>query len=526
MLGWKIRSLSLTLLLASVVGLATAQPSSVLDVDVDGHTGIFGRATHTGKFVGSTCTTSDECYSKNCALVKGSTTLKKCQRQPFGGPCFKDANCLTRNCLSSKGVCDNPSNLNGTCSGDPYCANGLLCDTGSGIGKCKAKTGSKCKWAGDCVSGDDCTNGVCKTPLLSPNQPCNEGSECISGGCSFGPCTMDNGDYVNCVDLNNYATEGLCDRYPLGHTCVHPGDCSIGQCKGTCSNSTIGDPCSERYQCTNGQTCANNKCTVLAPGSQYPGDPCSKNTDCKSGECNDYQCSALSLGQSGCRGYGDCAKGICKDEKCQLGADGDKCGANLQCQNLCNLDGICYTLKNGTILATGQPCQKNSQCITNKCLYHYGVVRPSPTDDCPFDPYYPDEPCVDNVRDTVCRPGGLGGKCYDGNDCAQGSCINGACQGRPTGSECQTATDCTSLSCVSGQCSVAAAYSPCSSGSQCYSGKCGTTDCNPDYVTACPSKFCLPVPEGQTCRQDGDCSQPYYFCDNYPGGPNICTLKG
>ncbi|KAK0543976.1 hypothetical protein OC846_006222 [Tilletia horrida] len=433
MLGWKIRSLSLTLLLATAVGLATAQPSSVLDVDVDGHTGIFGRATHTGKFVGSTCTTSDECYSKNCALVKGSTTLKKCQRQPFGGPCFKDANCLTRNCLSSKGVCDNPSNLNGTCSGDPYCANGLLCDTGSGIGKCKAKTGSKCKWAGDCVSGDDCTNGVCKTPLLSPNQPCNKGSECISGGCSFGPCTLDNGDYVNCT---------------------------------------------------------------------------------------------LSLGQSGCRGYGDCAKGICKDEKCQLGADGDKCGANLQCQNLCNLDGVCYTLKNGTILATGQPCLKNSQCITNKCLYHYGVVRPSPTDDCPFDPYYPDEPCVDEVRDTVCKPGGLSGKCYDENDCAQGSCIDGVCQGRPTGSDCQTATDCTSLSCDSGKCSVAAAYSPCSSGSQCYSGKCETTDCNPDYVTACPSKFCLPVPEGQTCRQDGDCSQPYYFCDNYPGGPNICTLKG
>ncbi|KAK0548045.1 hypothetical protein OC845_003802, partial [Tilletia horrida] len=76
MLGWNIRSLSLALLLAIAVGLVASQPSSVHEVDVDGHTGIFGRATHTGKFVGSTCTTSAECYSKNCALVKGSTTVK------------------------------------------------------------------------------------------------------------------------------------------------------------------------------------------------------------------------------------------------------------------------------------------------------------------------------------------------------------------------------------------------------------------------------------------------------------------
>ncbi|KAK0562888.1 hypothetical protein OC861_005104, partial [Tilletia horrida] len=142
MLGWNIRSLSLALLLAIAVGLVASQPSSVHEVDVDGHTGIFGRATHTGKFVGSTCTTSAECYSKNCALVKGSTTVKKCQRQPFAGPCFENANCQSRNCLLSKGICNNPSNLNGTCDGNNDCANFWICDTGSGIGKCRANTGA------------------------------------------------------------------------------------------------------------------------------------------------------------------------------------------------------------------------------------------------------------------------------------------------------------------------------------------------------------------------------------------------
>ncbi|KAK0554898.1 hypothetical protein OC845_000539 [Tilletia horrida] len=147
MLGWKIRNLSITLLLASIVGLAAAQPSSVHDIDVDGSAGIFGRATHTGKFVGSTCKTNAECYSQYCAAVGGSTT-KKCQRQPAGGPCFKDANCASRNCRASANICITPSKTNGTCSADKDCVSGLSCDSG----KCKAKVGSKCTKTGDCMA--------------------------------------------------------------------------------------------------------------------------------------------------------------------------------------------------------------------------------------------------------------------------------------------------------------------------------------------------------------------------------------
>ncbi|KAK0547942.1 hypothetical protein OC846_004664 [Tilletia horrida] len=355
MLGWKIRNLSITLLLASIVGLAAAQPSSVHDIDVDGSAGIFGRATHTGKFVGSTCKTNAECYSQNCAAVSGSTT-KKCQRQPAGGPCFKDANCASRNCRASANICITPSKTNGTCSADKDCVSGLSCESGT----CKSKVGSKCTKTGDCVSGSTCSSGVCGTPLLGANSVCNNGTQCLSGSCTIpSSCTNADGSYAYCDPLDFYGNQNICDRSQLGGKCVNPGDCYSGQCKNSiCSNAAAGDGCIDPYQCgnltcaypaCNQGSCGGGTCTFFGPGSQYPGDSCSNDAQCKSGKCvSDFPgstCAGFANGATGCRTYSDCASGLCKSGTCTPGADGDRCIGSAQCQNVCSADGVCYTPK-------------------------------------------------------------------------------------------------------------------------------------------------------------------------------------
>ncbi|KAK0558161.1 hypothetical protein OC861_006970, partial [Tilletia horrida] len=230
-----MRNFSLSLLLAGIIGLAAAQPSSVHELGLDS---IFDRATSTGKYVGATCQTSAECYSKNCALVSSSTTVKQCQRQPAGGPCFENGNCLSRNCRASAGICITPSKTNGTCSSSKGCVSGLSCESG----KCKAKAGSSCTNTGDCVYGSSCRNGVCGL-ALGPNRACNDASDCISNSCSIdNDCATDDGEPTPCEAISEYASNGVCGRYNVGHTCVYPGDCFSGIChSGVCAaNSTVG----------------------------------------------------------------------------------------------------------------------------------------------------------------------------------------------------------------------------------------------------------------------------------------------
>ncbi|KAK0554904.1 hypothetical protein OC845_000545 [Tilletia horrida] len=510
MLGWKIRNLSVTLLLASIVGLAAAQPSSVHELGLDS---IFGRATHTGKSIGSTCKTNAECYSQNCAAVSGSTT-KKCQRQPAGGPCFENGNCLSQNCRTSAGICITPSKTNGTCSSGKDCVSGLSCQNG----KCKAKAGSKCTKTGDCVSGSSCSNGVCGTPLLGTNSVCSNGAQCLSGSCTVpSSCTNSDGSYAYCDPLDSYGTKSICDRSQLGGKCVNPGDCYTGQCKnGACSNSTVGDPCVEPYQCGNGQTCSGGKCAFFAPGSQYPGDNCSNDAQCKSGKCvSGYPlptCAGFANGATGCRTYSDCASGLCKSGTCTPGADGDRCIENAQCQNVCGTDGVCYTPKSPQ--SAGLPCKVGNQCLSNSCSPGGAFTRPNINGT-----------GTTREADNACVASIIGGKCAVASDCRQGVCKSGTCQGLPQGSTCSKSADCASNSCVGNKCSLGSAYSPCTSGSQCCSGQCGQGDCNPDFVTTCPSKYCLAIPQGGTCRDDDDCSYND-FCPSYGDNLNTCTLKG
>ncbi|KAK0542226.1 hypothetical protein OC845_006720 [Tilletia horrida] len=239
MFGLKLRNLPLALPLTSLAVTGISATPSAIDASSEGSLDLFGRAVHTGKYKGARCSSNSECYSKYCILY--DHTYKTCQLQPPGGPCFESGNCNTMNCNTAKGTCITPSNLNGFCNGDSAaCAGSLQCDRETY--SCRRKAGSKCSKASECVTGTPCTNGVCSTAKLAPNQPCNADDQCSSGSCTWrSVCHRDDGGYAYCAELNGYETFGLCDTYPLGHSCVNPGDCTQGQCKsGACRNSTVG----------------------------------------------------------------------------------------------------------------------------------------------------------------------------------------------------------------------------------------------------------------------------------------------
>ncbi|KAK0523842.1 hypothetical protein OC834_005763, partial [Tilletia horrida] len=206
-----------------------------------------------GKYIGSNCTSSSECYSTNC-VYSDATGLKQCQRQPTGGPCFERNNCVSRNCQLNTGKCDKLSGLYGPCKTPLNCdarTQALTCAAGS----CKLKNKAACASDAQCISGS-CKKGVCQQVAQGPNTPCSANRDCRSGKCQASSvCVAENGSSFNCGFGYSY-----CTRYPLGHTCANDGECGRGFCRnGICTPGKNGDACFSSDQCAGRLTCGKDK---------------------------------------------------------------------------------------------------------------------------------------------------------------------------------------------------------------------------------------------------------------------------
>ncbi|CAD6892116.1 unnamed protein product [Tilletia controversa] len=370
------------LLLASTTLHAVSAHPSILETDTPSPLAI--RAT--GKYVGATCTSDAECYSKNCVLY-GSLRQKTCRRQPSGGPCFEANNCGSRSCV--QGRCQS-SDLNGPCDTVSDCiGTSLLCDAGA----CKVNPNVG--------------------PTSAPNQACRTGSDCASERCEALTYCLDptgkEGPCSSCFPGTGFdppcePAPLHCTRLPLGASCANNGDCAEGFCRsGTCAVSQSGDACVSEAQCTGTSICGTRgTCHTPAKRTLYTQDICGADSQCKNGRCRtglnftdvydqSFQytgqytypprCDYLSLGESNCRTYSDCTSGICKNAVCVLGADGDRCLFNQHCANLCGADGICQPLPAQGSVALKQPCTADNQCASGRCDGDYGfIARPLPYD--------------------------------------------------------------------------------------------------------------------------------------------------
>ncbi|KAK0538882.1 hypothetical protein OC835_001301 [Tilletia horrida] len=510
-------------IILAVFGSLLLAAASPLDPDFvdDEAVDLFARATgnHTGKYVGSSCRSSDECYSKNCE--DGI-----CQRQPLGGPCFKGANCATRYCDLSDGSCRDPSHLLGVCGGDnESCstrANGgqLVCDGNF----CKLKDGAACTRDKVCLSGSCGPDKTCINTGLPPFARCEENSDCKSGQCIS---CFNLRDFSDCSGDDYFAY--FCDRFELGHSCSDTNQCKTGVCRhGTCSPSQIGDPCKGQYTCTNGQVCSpDNRCYIPSSSSLKSAQVCTMDDQCFSKRCTHYilprdedginrastpsynpdlLCDYLQTGESPCYSTNDCATDVCKNGTCEPAQVGEQCDVNYRCagSSVCNWDGICYDPPKNSVSA-GSPCRSDDNCLSGSCndigypeITRYTLGNPRS----PF-----------QAEDTTCLPSQLGEACAATSDCVSGlTCDDSTktCSGLALGASCTNNKVCASKTCLGGKCAISAAYNFCRADSDCFSGSCGNPDC---YYGGCDGTACDPIPDGGACRTNADCIFPTSLCD-------------
>ncbi|CAD6906004.1 unnamed protein product [Tilletia controversa] len=221
-----IKNSGAKLMLAVLAGsIFTAVVSATpLDFDDEGSTVLARAGT---KYVGSTCTSNQECYSSYCKLISG-TTKKTCQRQPLGGPCFRGGNCATRNCDKKTSTCVPKKQPAEVCSFDLQC-----------------------------------TSGRCLTTLINRDQ---------------------NGEILEPHVVETSPKK--CDYLRVGQKgCVNYKSCVDGLChNGYCVRGVDGDSCQFNYNCA-GLCGFDGKCYTPTPKAQPNGKLCLGNDQCASGYC-------------------------------------------------------------------------------------------------------------------------------------------------------------------------------------------------------------------------------------------------
>ncbi|KAK0521003.1 hypothetical protein OC835_007029 [Tilletia horrida] len=470
-------------LAAGLVATIAATPLDAADDSESEVSVLWNRgATSTGKYVGSKCRASTECFSGNCADGV-------CARQVKGGACFKNANCQSYNCYgttASNKKCSAPSKIYGTCDAKNPCKKGLTC-TDAGI--CKYGVGTRCSNNKQC-SMDNCQNGVCQSQPprapTRPNQICSSDAECASGHCvdsSTYDCEDTSGNPISCPSTGYYYYEPafVCTRFPVGHTCSNQGECENSVCKsGKCVELKNGDACTLSSQCPSSSLCENGKCAVVAQGSLYPNEICSTNAQCLSNSCKgdvaykDLQgvnngidgdgsyggyggygpgrkrdildtrattlkCDYLQDGEKGCRTLFDCALQLCLDGVCKFGQVGDSCTINYQCNSkVCSTEGKCIDPPAGANLSAGVVCYSGDQCVSGTCT-------PAPIKTV-YRPSLQDPNVLAGEKDFTCEASGLNEPCNTSADCAEGQCLQGVCANPPPATTSTTATPAPSVS--------------------------------------------------------------------------------
>ena len=199
-------------------------------------------------------------------------------------------------------------------------------------------TNAALKGGGNRNIGDDCKEDLqCRSSRCSGGEcVCNEDSDCGLGRRCFKPATA----------KNFCASTSLA----LGASCGRDDECLSNQCEN--------DVCVCRHDsdCPSGQVCrtpitGSNRCEASEDvGSKALGASCDRDSECLSNKCEKDECV--------CNSDSDCPAG-------------QECYRPIAGTNDCRPVG----------LTLGKPCQRDSQCRSNKCEKDECVCRTN--DDCP-----------------------------------------------------------------------------------------------------------------------------------------------
>ncbi len=316
---------------------------------------------------------------------------------------------------------------------------------------------SPCTPGNQCIVGEDCTEGVCR-----------------SGFCTMAACNdeVKNGDELD-VDCG-----GACGTCAGGQVCIDPTDCTSGVCQnGVCADTSCED--NELNVNETDIDCGGPDCEPCAEGGR-----CESETDCASKVCQGGNCLAPTCSDG--RVNQDESDQDCGGSECDACNDGANCNAPSDCQSE-NCDrGTCIScvdgIQNGDETGrdcggscdgcpAGQGCVDDGDCNSNLCIDN---VCKNPG--CEDERKNADETDVD-CGGPECEPCANTLMCLVGPDCASRVCdstcsaptcndkvLNGAELDVDCGSTCgkcgdfrgcTTGTDCESGTCTaSNTCTV------------------------------------------------------------------------
>ncbi len=376
-----------------------------------------------------------------------------------------------------------------------------------------------CDRPGSAAGAQDgyCDAGICgaEVPI-----PCTDNTECDPQTCIANFCRVvagfegicDAGDDADCGAGLECSGE-VCLRTE-GETCQ-----SNGECASTCIGLVCAPPSAENGPCDSAGDGDDDDCQAALncnSGVCETGIACSDNGVCNSGDvCISGYCRAPAATGGTCDSGqdGDCLAGhTCVSGVCLLN-NGQACGSNSQCQNVC-IASVCDDLG-----ATRQPCdtadgaadcQTGRTCTSGLCLLLDG--QGGCTDD---------NQCVSTCIAGTCGPRvGTGSTCDSAGDCLAGhTCTGGECL-LNNGQSCTTNSQCVHVclgglcggtSGTLGPCDVADGDADCQAGLDCVGGVCllpngQSCTANAQCVTTCISLTCASLAgTSQTCdTADGD----------------------
>ncbi len=448
---------------------------------------------------GNPCTVGDYCSNKTCKSGTGrpdcgddnTCTNDSCSPTACTGDDCELTDYCTHQAVNDGATCSD----NNQCTLDDRCLSGI-CTPGSSTKSCD--------------DGKYCTDDVCDSEILPPNdpclhvaltgEPCSDNNSCTvddvctsQGLCQPGENSMEcptADDPVEDKDLacREYYCDDVqgCKWRPISGSCDDSNPCSLGDyCSGgICYSGPTTDLCNDNKTCTTDSCIAYVGCRNdprEGPCEDY--DPCTENDHCDSGEC---------VGTPK-----NCEDGnICTQNWCEPGIGCDSLnltGGDCNDNNLCTVNDTC---SNGQCLGSTRDCTDyfpgggENTCTTDSCNPLTGCEYTNNTNFC-------NDGNACTVND-VCSGGQCTGTariCNDYNDCTEDTCdpSNAA---EPCGFRQYTQAEGVRCNADEDGCTVS---------DTCYDGAChagGTADCT-GISDQCNEGYCLSTTfDSYTCETD------------------------
>lgn len=413
--------------------------------------------------LGQSCSGADSC-GEGFACVRGA-----CARAVAAGEtCRHDAECISGSCVGGiccnracDAACESCANAetgvaNGTCATalpdtDPEDRCGATAVCGAG-GSCVSDNGVACTdnaqcGSGFCVDGVCCNSacdGICRSCLASE-------SGGVDGQCTFvaagDEIVLTDPSYEDCPGVQTCDGNGACFAKAAGESCGGDDECGSGFCTdGVCCGSRCGGTCEE---CNSGGAC------VDVTSGPDPGT-------CTSGCFADGTCDGKQIGEV-CADPGECASGICAGGTCRL-ANGNVCANDNECEFTCVV-GVCAAPSSSPNVACdsaadcradlgltcsggvckygdGEACGSNLQCV-NVCIGGTCGAVSAPAGACDSGESADCESGLICDGTTCVIPTGDNRTCTTDAQCQEPICLFGACSPLvPSGGQCESTDQC------------------------------------------------------------------------------------